>query len=312
MPYSKTLNQNGSTQPVPNESTSGSWSSKTQRIPLTDSHSALSQLNSTPSLSVLRSLRQSAPQLSGEKPVPELLGSQLRASHPLPSLSSTSSLQSGTQSFPQPPSPTTQPLSPSTQHLPQPASQPASQPLLPQPMAQYVKSPCQPDQIKSPSSSTPQEDQDLFYSSSSSDRSPSPIPITTVPQLANPVDLKTTDSEDLLPIPPLSTDSLGSTNQLSNPVVIPFDAVKSSMTVRFLPFAPVVVKSKSLGLAFLSSVIPPKGFEKGESFNLLKKFFLCSNTFMLSRVLSVSKTRILVTAIRGFSHLKTSIVLPLD
>ena len=113
-------------------------------------------------------------------------------------------------------------------------------------------------QSSSPSTST-QEDQELSDSSSSLNRTPSPIPLTAVPQLANPVDLKDTDSDDLLPMQ--STNIIDTSNQLTKPVVIPFDAIKSSMTVRFLPFAPVVVKSKSLGLAFLSSVIPPKGFE---------------------------------------------------
>ena len=109
------------------------------------------------------------------------------------------------------------------------------------------------------SSTSTQEDQELSDSSSSLNRTPSPIPLTAVPQLANPVDLKDTDSDDLLPMQ--STNIIDTSNQLTKPVVIPFDAIKSSMTVRFLPFAPVVVKSKSLGLAFLSSVIPPKGFE---------------------------------------------------
>ena len=198
------------------------------------SQPAASQSTSTGSESQLHALCPPADQLSlSSHTVPP------SASQPFP-LSTQSSCQLN-----QSPSSSTQPPSQATQS-PSPSTQPVVQ--------------CAPISQSKLSSTSTQEDQELS-DSSSLDRTPSPIPLTAVPQLANPINLKDPDSDDLPPSPIQSTNTVGVSNQLTKPVVIPFEAIKSSMTVRFLPFAPVVVKSKSLGLAFLSSVIPPKGFE---------------------------------------------------
>ena len=80
-------------------------------------------------------------------------------------------------------------------------------------------------------------------------------------QPVNPIDIQDPYSDDFLPFQIPTADSLSEASQLPKPAVIPFETVKESMTVHLLPFAPVVVKSKTVGLAFLSTVIPPKGFE---------------------------------------------------